>query len=197
MDVNPLDYTISALNKLKLKSGRLLIAEPFMADPHFKRSVVLLTEYSKESCLGFILNQSLDLTVNDVLIDFPTFNAPVYMGGPVSTDNLFFIHSQGEFIEGSQKINDNLWWAGNFDQLKAMIVNNEIFPHEVKFFLGYSGWDFNQLNNEVKHNSWIIADAKELTINDLSDNKLWNNTLKNMGSKYALLANFPEDPRLN
>ncbi len=197
MDINPLDYTISSLNKLELSKGRLLIAEPFMNDPSFKRSVVLLTEYNKESCLGFILNQSLDLSVNDVMEDFPKFDSPVFMGGPVSTDNLFYIHSQGEYIEGSQQINDKLWWAGNFEQLKNMIENNEIFPHEVKFFLGYSGWDYNQLNNEVKHESWIISDSNNLSIKELNNEHLWQSTLKKMGNKFALLSNFPEDPSLN
>jgi putative transcriptional regulator len=197
MDINPFDYTISSLNKLKLKKGRLLVAEPFMVDPYFKRAVVLLTEYNKESCLGFILNQSLDLTVNDIIVDFPKFEAPVFMGGPVSTDNLFYIHTQGKYIESSQQITDNLWWAGNFDQLKSMVQNNQIFPHEVMFFLGYSGWDYTQLNNELKHESWIIADANDLTIKDLDNQHLWQTTLKKMGDKYALLSNFPADPSLN
>jgi len=197
MDINPLDYTVSGLNKLKLKKGRLLIAEPFMDDPNFKRSVILLTEYNQENCFGFILNRALDITVNDVLIDFPDFKAPIYMGGPVEMDNLFYIHTQGDYIEGSKKISDNLYWAGNFDQLKQMVSNNEIFPHEVKFFLGYSGWGYQQLNDEIKFGSWIISDSKESTMDDINNPDLWRNTLQKMGSKYALLSNFPEDPNLN
>lgn len=197
MELNPLDYTVSELNTLQLKKGRLLLAEPFMNDPYFKRSVVLLTEYDKANCFGFILNRSLDITVNDVLIDFPEFKAQVYMGGPVETDNLFYIHTQGAYIEGSKKISDNLYWAGNFDQLKEMVANNEIFPHEIKFFLGYSGWDYQQLNNELKHESWIIADAKNVTMKDINSPQLWHDTLKQMGPKYAILSNFPEDPNLN
>ncbi len=197
MDLNPLDYTVTELNKLKPQKGRLLIAEPFMEDPYFKRSVVLLTEYKKNNCFGFILNRPLDITVNDVLIDFPEFSAQVYMGGPVDPDNLFYIHTQGKFIEGSEQISDQLYWAGNFNQLKDMIANNEIFPHEIKFFLGYSGWDFQQLNNEIKHESWIISDANELTMSDLNNPQLWQNTLQNMGNKHALLSHFPEHPNLN
>ena len=198
MDINPLDYTVSELNKLKLKKGRLLIAEPFMDDPNFKRSVVLLTEYNKENCFGFILNRPLDITVNDVIVDFPEFkDAAIYMGGPVEIDNLFYMHTQGEYIEGSQQISENLYWAGNFDQLKKMIINHEIFPHEVRFFLGYSGWDYQQLNNEIEHDSWIISDAKNMTMEDIDHPELWHNSLKKMGPQYALLSNFPVDPNLN
>ena len=101
---NPLDYTITELNKLEPKKGRLLVAEPFMEDPNFKRSVILLTGYSQDGVFGFMLNKPIDLKINNLIKDFPTFNAPVYFGGPVQSDSLFYIHSQGEFIEESIKI---------------------------------------------------------------------------------------------
>ena len=76
---NPLDYTISELNKLAPKKGRLLIAEPFMDDLYFKRSVVLLTEYNKDGAFGFMLNKPLDITINDTIEDFPPFDVPIFM----------------------------------------------------------------------------------------------------------------------
>lgn len=197
MELNPLDYTVTELNKLKLSKGRLLLAEPFMLDPNFKRSVVLLTEYDETNCFGFILNRPLDITVNDTLYDFPEFNAPVFMGGPVETDCLFFLHSQGDLIKDSNRIGDGLYLGGDFNQLKELIKSQQIFPNEVKFFLGYSGWDFHQLNSEVEQESWIITDADNISIKETYEHDLWNKTLKNMGNKYSILANFPEDPALN
>ena len=198
MLLNPLDYKIRDFNKLKAKKGRLLIAEPFMEDPYFKRSVVLLTENNKEDgALGFILNKQLEITVNDVIKDFPDFYAPVFMGGPVQADSLFYIHTQGEFIENSIKISDNLYWSGNYEQLKYMIKDQLIFPNEIKFFIGYSGWDFEQLNEEIKQESWIIAENKNKTIQELNNEDLWHSSLQNMGGKPALLSNFPENPSLN
>jgi len=194
---NPLDYTITALNKLKPKKGRLLIAEPFMDDPYFKRSVVLLTEFSKDGSFGFMLNKPLELKINEVMEDFPEFDAPIFMGGPVQSDSLFYIHTQGEIIENSMKITDNLYWSGNFDQLKQLIKDQQIFPNEIKFFIGYSGWDHDQLIGEINDESWIISNLKSKKINDLNDFDLWKNTLKKMGSKFSLLSNFPEDPSLN
>ena len=194
---NPLDYTITALNKLKPKKGRLLIAEPFMDDPYFKRSVVLLTEFSKDGSFGFMLNKPLELKINEVMEDFPEFDAPIFMGGPVQSDSLFYIHTQGEIIENSMKITDNLYWSGNFDQLKQLIKDQQIFPNEIKFFIGYSGWDHDQLIGEINDESWIISNLKSKKINDLNDFDLWKNTLQKMGSKFSLLSNFPEDPSLN
>jgi putative transcriptional regulator len=197
MLLNPLDYTISELNKLTPQKGRLLIAEPFMADPYFKRSVVLLTEYDKDAVFGFMLNKPLDITVNDIVKDFPEFNAPVYMGGPVQSDSLFYIHTQGKIIEGSQHISGNLYWAGDFEQLKQLIIDQQIFPNEIKFFLGYSGWDYIQLEKEIEDESWIIGKTNSNSLNDLIQDDLWRSTLQKMGSKHAVLSNFPEDPALN
>ena len=197
MSLNPLDYSVSMLNKLNLKQGRLLIAEPFMNDPYFKRSVVLLTEHKKEGTLGFILNQPLNISINDTLKDFPLFDAPIFMGGPVQTDNLFYIHTQGEIITESEHIIDNLYWSGNFDQLKQMVANQQIFPHEVMFFIGYSGWDYPQINNEVKSNSWIISDLNKFSITDFKQEHFWKIALQKMGPQYSMLSNFPEDPSLN
>ena len=194
---NPLDYTITELNKLKPKKGRLLIAEPFMDDPYFKRSVVLLTEYSKDGSFGFMLNKPLELKINDVMEDFPPFDAPLFMGGPVQSDSLFYIHTQGEVIENSMKITDNLYWSGNFEQLKQLVKDQQIFPNEIKFFIGYSGWDHEQLVDEIEEESWIIADLQSKNISELDEVDLWRNTLQKMGSKFSLLSNFPEDPILN
>lgn len=194
---NPLDYTITALNKLKPKKGRLLIAEPFMDDPYFKRSVVLLTEFSKDGSFGFMLNKPLEIKINEVMENFPPFDAPIFMGGPVQSDSIFYIHTQGEIIKNSMKITDNLYWSGNFDQLKQLIKDQQIFPNEIKFFIGYSGWDYEQLIGEIDDESWIISNLESKELNDLNDVDLWKNTLQGMGSKFSLLSNFPEDPSLN
>jgi len=194
---NPLDYTIKSLNKLTPKKGRLLLAEPFMVDPYFKRSVVLLTEYNKNGSFGFILNKPLELTLNETIPDFPEFDAPVFLGGPVQPDSLFYIHTQGNFIEGSLEIGDGLYWSGNFNQLKQLIKDQQIFPHEIKFFIGYSGWDFDQLTEEIEDESWIISDLQSKKIKDLNDTDLWQDTLQKMSEKHAILSHFPEDPSLN
>lgn len=194
---NPLDYTIKAMNKLLPKKGRLLLAEPFMDDPHFKRSVVLLTEYNNDGAFGFILNKPLELTINKAILDFPEFDAIIFMGGPVQPDSLFFIHTQGVLIEGSLNIGNGLYWSGNFDQLKQLIKDNQIFPNEIKFFLGYSGWDFDQLSDEIDEESWIISNLNSKKIKDLNEKDLWKKILQEMSPKHALLSNFPEDPSLN
>ena len=75
--------------------GSLLISEPFLLDSYFKRAVVLIGEHDQHGTIGFILNKPTDVNINDAVEDFPSFQVPLYFGGPVETDTLFYIHTIG------------------------------------------------------------------------------------------------------
>ena len=81
--------------------GSLLVSEPFLLDSYFKRAVVLLSEHDSQGTLGFILNKPTDVKLNEAVDDFPEFDVPLYFGGPVETDTLFYIHTVGELITGA------------------------------------------------------------------------------------------------
>jgi len=184
-------------NSLKPTKGSLLISEPFFADPYFKRSVVLLIEHNEEGSLGFILNKPIDLQLNEALDEFPQFDAQVYFGGPVRRDNLYYIHTLGEKLKGSFKISNGLYWGGNFELLKLLIKNNEVKPDQIRFFVGYSGWDATQLDKEMSEKSWLVTKPTVHYVMSEHAETLWGDVLKDMGKQYAILANFPEDPSLN
>jgi putative transcriptional regulator len=177
--------------------GNLLISEPFLADSYFKRSVVLLSEHDNSGTLGFILNKPTEVNINDAVEDFPEFNSPLYFGGPVDTDTLFYIHTIGTELEGAKQIVDGIYWGGNYDQLKLLIDTGQVKPNQIRFYAGYSGWDPKQLDLELKENSWMISVCNErFTFYD--DPKcLWSQVLRSMGQQYAVMANFPEDPAWN
>ena len=122
-----------------IRSGQVLIAEPFMLDPYFKRAVVLLCEHHDEGTLGFILNKNIDMGINDLMSDFPKFDAEIFYGGPVQTDNLHYVHDLGDLLEDSIKIAEGVWWGGDFEQLKFLIGQQVIQPATTRFFVGYSG----------------------------------------------------------
>ena len=103
------------------ETGRILVAEPFLSDNYFKRSVVLLTEFTPEGSIGFILNKPLDISIQDVMADTPDFDALVLMGGPVGRDTLHFLHTLGDTIQGSRKIMEGIYWGGDFEKIKELI----------------------------------------------------------------------------
>lgn len=183
--------------KTKPFKGDLLISEPFFADPFFKRSVVLLIEHSEQGSLGFIINKPIDIKLNDALDDFPEFDAKVFFGGPVKRDNLYYIHTLGSRLEGSFEVCPGIYWGGDFEMLKELIRRGEVSPDQIRFYVGYSGWNPNQLDYEMKEHSWLVVNSNvNYVMNDHAD-LLWSNILKEMGKQYAILSNFPDDPSLN
>ncbi len=181
----------------KPTQGSLLISEPFLLDSYFKRAVVLLSEHDDKGTLGFILNKPTDVRLNDAVDDFPEFDAPLYFGGPVETDTLFYIHTLGERLKGAKEIVSGIWWGGDYDQLKFLIDTHQIRPDQIRFYAGYSGWEPKQLEGELKEKAWLVSNTnKTFTFFD-NPKVLWSQVLRSMGNEYAILANFPEDPNLN
>ena len=184
-------------NDLKPSRGKILISEPFLIDFYFKRSVVLLAEHNEEGTFGLILNKQVDIALKDVLYDFPEFNAPVYLGGPVKTDSLYFIHTLGEQLENSLEITEGLFWGGDIEAIKEMITLGKISVKDIKFFVGYSGWVSKQLDGELARNSWLVANIKARQVMETNPDKLWKESLKKLGKEYAYWTNFPSDPIMN
>ncbi len=178
--------------------GQLLLSEPFMYDENFRRTVVLICEHTQENgTVGLILNKPVNLRLNDVVAGFPPFKGKVFLGGPVGTDTLQFVHCLGEKVENSLQLAENIFWGGNFEQLKEMMTNGEVQPDEVRFFLGYSGWSANQLEEEMKTNSWILSQAKYRHVFKDDFNTLWKDVMQQMGGVYNTMASYPESPILN
>jgi putative transcriptional regulator len=135
----------------ELKAGQLLLSEPFMPDENFRRTVVLVCEHTPDNgTVGLIINKPINLRLNDIMEDFPAFKGKVFLGGPVGTDTLQFLHSLGNLVEGSVKLAENLYWGGNFEQIKMLMLEEKIKPNDIRFYLGYSGWTVGQLHSELK-----------------------------------------------
>lgn len=183
---------------IKPTKGDLLISEPFLPDPNFERSVILLCEHNEDGSLGFVLNKPIELNLADVIEEVNDFEKVLHRGGPVQEDTLHFIHRVGDSLEGSQEIANGIYWGGNFEQLLSLINTKQLNPQDFIFFVGYSGWSPGQLENELEEDSWIVY--KQASPDEIfSDNPagLWRNVLSNMGGKYRMLSNYPIDPRLN
>ena len=183
-------------SKLKPKQGRVLIAEPFLPGDYFSRSTVLLVQCTEEGDVGFILNKPTDLLVKDLFKGFPDFDANAFLGGPVSNDKLFFLHTFGDKIPDSLQVSGDLFWSGNFDHLTALISAGLVEEEDVRFFLGYAGWSAGQLAAEIADHSWVVIEPSIETILS-SDENFWNDSVQSIGGNALLWQNFPENPELN
>ncbi len=185
-------------NNVKPTSGKILISEPFLNDFYFRRSVILLIEHNKEGSFGIIVNKPIQISLKEAIKDFPEFDTHIYLGGPVKTDQIFYLHTQGEAIEGSQKITDDgVYWGGDLEIVKELISVKAIEPKDIHFFLGYSGWVPKQLESELKTNSWLVANTSAAEVFNPQPETLWKNIVNRLGEPYALWSQYPSDPNLN
>jgi putative transcriptional regulator len=178
-------------------TGVLLIADPFLKDDNFMRSVILLCRHSEEGSFGFVLNKLYDLTMADLFSDMEGYNIPVHIGGPVQMDTIHYIHQYPDLLADSQKITDNIYWGGDFEGLKNLIKDGKIDYTKIKFFIGYSGWEPGQLDSEMEENSWLTATSERDIIFETPTDDIWKAGLKHLGGKYEMMVNFPIDPQLN
>ncbi|MDG1160028.1 MAG: YqgE/AlgH family protein [Flavobacteriales bacterium] len=184
-------------SKIPVGPGKILIAEPFLADPYFKRSVVLLCEHSDEGSFGFVLNNYIEMDLDQLMDQLPNIDTRISIGGPVKNSNLFYIHSLGNKIENSVPIAEGIYMGGDFDALQHLLKLGKLDRNQIRFFVGYSGWSANQLNEELEQNSWIVGEAAADLLMNTQVEDLWSTILNTMGKDYRRLTNLPSDPKLN
>ncbi len=179
------------------QKGKVLLSEPFLQDNYFKRSIVLITEHNENGTIGFVLNKPIDVNINEVVENFPEINADVALGGPVSTNTLHYLHTLGDIIPNSVQILGKIYWGGDFEVVERLISSGNIGKGQIRFFLGYSGWSLNQLEDELAENAWVVGDIAAEEVMMPMNKHFWTNTLKRMGKKYEMWSNFPENPEMN
>ncbi len=181
-----------------LQKGKLLIAEPsILNDNWFNRSVLLLVEHNEQGSVGFILNKPLEYTINDAVPEIEA-NFPLYNGGPVDQDNLYFIHTCPHLIRNSEMIGSELYWGDDVRSVAQLINDGEILGSEIRFFLGYSGWESGQLENEIRLNSWVVRkNSFKAGVILQQDHSFWKQEMLKLGGDYQIWANAPDDPSFN
>ena len=181
-----------------MKPGDFLIATPtVLGDFNFQRSGILMVDSKASGSIGFIINKKLEYSLDDLMENIKT-TFPVYYGGPVEQDNLFFVHTLGALVPGSIQVQEDLFWSGDYEAVINLIESRKISPNQIRFFLGYSGWSEGQLESEIEENSWVVV--KGLKTHDWMGNppeNFWKNQMRALGGKYLIWSNAPENPMSN
>lgn len=177
--------------------GVLLIADPFLKDPNFMRTVVLLTEHQEEGSVGFVLNRQYENTLEELIPEIEGHKLPVYYGGPVQLNTIHFLHSYPKEIEGGIEVIKGIFWGGDFDSVVELINTGKADSSKIRFFIGYSGWGTGQLQSEMVEKTWLTVKAtKDLVFHSKAE-EVWKDSLKHLGGDYEMMVNFPIDPQLN
>lgn len=177
--------------------GILLIADPFLKDPNFLRTVVFLCEHREEGSFGFVLNRKFENTLDELLENLEGYKLPVYYGGPVQMDTIHFLHQYPAEIPGSFEVTDGIYWGGEMEKVVTMIKQGEIDSDKIRFYIGYSGWSDGQLKEELNEKTWLTVPATHKLVFHKHDSEIWKDSLKELGGDYEMMVNFPIDPQLN
>jgi putative transcriptional regulator len=184
----------SFTNNRKPKRGRVLLSDPFSDDNYFGRSVVYLCEHNRKGTFGFVLNNFLDLKLDEVAKNFPKIDTNVSIGGPVQTESIYFLHTLGSLIPGSVEISDGIFMGGEYDLIVELLEDEKISKRDVRFFLGYSGWEAGQLEEEIDRNTWRVAPViNQGEIMDYTIEDIWQKFMRREGKKYDILSRSPVD----
>src|SRR5690606_38784711 len=153
--------------------GILLIADPFLKDPNFLRTVVFLCEHREEGSFGFVLNRQYENTLDELIPELAGFPLPVYYGGPVQMDSIHFLHQYPDEIPGSQEVTKGIYWGGDFDAVVNLIKSEDIDPARIRFYIGYSGWTGGQLHSEMSEKTWLTVKATRKLIFHKNYEEIW------------------------
>lgn len=180
--------------------GNILIAEPLMINSVFKRSVIFLIEHSDNlGSMGFITNLRSEYTLNELVEEIECDEEiPVYIGGPVHCNQMYYIHTLGNLIPESIEVTKGLYVSGAFNAIIEYINSGAPVEGNIRFVLGYSGWDKGQLENELKQFDWAVAEmCSPKTLLATEGDDTWRTCVKSLDDRYWLWLNCPSSPHLN
>ncbi len=181
--------------KNELSIGTILISKPFMEDKRFEKTIILIVDINHDGIIGFILNKNTNNSIQDIIKELPNSNISIKYGGPVDeVSSLFYIHQYPDLIMDSKQIKNGLFWSGNINDVIKGLKSNQIHNQKITFFLGYTGWEKEQLKNEIKDGSWIIY---ETNLVNFDKNLSWSNLLIEINKEYEVWATAPSDFHLN
>lgn len=179
--------------------GALLIAKPTVDDTCFSRAAIITVNHSKRGSMGLIINKLSGLTLNEAIDGLLTDeDIPLYLGGPVNTELLFYIHTLGDIITDAKPIGNGLFVGGSYDAMKRYINSGAPVNGNVKFMLGYSGWAASQLNAEIGMHDWAVSfDVDSALVLSNHHEDIWQQLVTRLGERYKMWKNWPSDLSMN
>jgi len=185
-------------------AGRLLVATPLLADPNFRRAVVLIVEHEAvEGTLGIVLNRPTTIGVGQVLeqwTELATDPSVVFRGGPVAPNSALAL----ALVPGKD---EPVGWRaldGAPSLARLGLLDLDAPPRllapaiqSLRVYAGYAGWSPGQLEAEIDEGAWYVVSAEPGDVFAGDPDRLWRDVLHRQEGDLAFLATYPDDPGLN
>lgn len=195
-------FNIDISTSLKPENGSLLVAEPFLKDFWFKHAVIAMIDCPHDRpSMGVVMNRKTSHRLDRLIpsVSLPG-GIPVYCGGPMSVDRLFFLHTLGtEIIPQAREVAPGLFVGGDFKAMTDYVAAGYPIDGQIRFFIGYSGWEAGQLDGELDNNVWAVGmlpDPPE-TLLTLSGDRYWHREVRRLGDRFRAWQYHPSNPSVN
>ena len=146
-----------------MQTGTILNSTPLLNDTIFEDTTILITEYNEKGAMGFVINKQFDRKLNELEEFKHSISFPLNDGGPVDRGHLFFIHQRPDLIKEGVLIHKNIYLGGDFKTAVQLINDRTITQKDIKIFIGYCGWDANELEAEIAEGSWEVSENTDDT----------------------------------
>jgi putative transcriptional regulator len=140
-----------------MQAGTFLQSTALLDDTIFEKVIIFLTEHNEKGAMGFVVNKPFPRKFNE-LEEFKTsLPFPLYEGGPVDQEHLFFIHQRPDLIKDGTLVTGDTYAGGDFATAVKLINNKTLTEKDIKLFIGYCGWDLHELEAEIAEGSWQVV----------------------------------------
>lgn len=188
-------HICAKLGSMRGNPGYFLMAHPLMEDEHFTRSVLLMTKWDAEQAEGLIINRISQYTLDQALKGtWPDW--PLYLGGPVATDTLYYLHRRPDLIPNADQVGPDLFFGGDFEAVRSAVERGLIDSSEIRFMAGYAGWAPQQLEAELEQESWIVREPSALS-SWWNREDLYRSWALEWPDQHKLWLNSPAEPHWN
>ena len=164
---------------MNIHAGTILISTALLNDTNFEKVVIVITEHNEKGTIGYIINQQFGRRFNELEEFKHSLPIPLYIGGPSQMENIYFMHRKPSFIEGGELIGSNVYMNGDFKTAVQLVNSGTLAVNDIKLFIGYCGWDVQQLEEEIAEGSWLITTASADLVFSVGINTIWNELFAN------------------
>lgn len=143
---------------MQLQQGCFLEATTLLDDSNFDNALLYIAEYNDKGASGFVVNKPSGRYLNQLEEFKDGIRFPLYEGGPVGDEKIYFLHCHADLVSEAVFSKDNIYIGGNFEKVFMLLNDQIIGNHDIKLFIGYCGWDPGQLEEEIEEGSWVVKD---------------------------------------
>ncbi|MCW3467622.1 YqgE/AlgH family protein [Chitinophaga nivalis] len=139
-----------------MNAGIFINSTSLLDDTFFEKTIIFIAEYNEQGAMGFVVNKQFPRRFNELYEFRASIPFPLYEGGPVDQEHVFFVHQRPDLIPGGTLIADNIYLGGDFKAAVRHINHKTITSQDIKLFIGYCGWDQQELEAEIAEGSWVV-----------------------------------------